>query len=237
MIHTLIFRLLPIFLLTLGAHAQSVGDSGKKAGGARVRFVSLQKLPQSKYEILQLEKKTAVEISDWNISQPIRLAAEVPSKLLSGAEDTALASFKLPPEKADLLAVLMADPQDQSGKYKVTLLNVSPAEFRGGERYAINLSAFPILIRFGSTNTKIEPGTIGKIETPRGKDGDFLPVHAVFRQGEKDKLFMSSRWVRDSRARTLLFIYPDSGRKSLSWHGLDVPAPGKEARGNNAAAN
>ncbi|MCP5537452.1 MAG: hypothetical protein H7A51_14615 [Akkermansiaceae bacterium] len=219
------FQLLIAFALILGAQTQ--GQSPAKPGNARVRFVSLARMPLKEYSILQGKDKTAVKtavsISDWNISPPVRLATDIPCKLPNESGEGNLASFRLLPGPREQLVVLTPAAKDAAGEYTVTVLDISPAKFMGGERYAINLSLLPVVVRFGDTNTRIESGAIGKIKTPRGKDGDFLPVHAAFYNDKRSKLFMSSRWVRDSRARTLLFIYPDADKKSLSWHGLEVP--------------
>lgn len=219
------FQLLMVLVFAPGTQAQTARDGAATPGSARVRFVSLSKMPDPEYEVLHGEVKTAVSISHWNISPAVELPSGVPCKLLRKAGGENLADFRLLAGKKNQLAVIIPAAQDRTSRFKVVMLDVAPTKLRGGERYAINISALPVVVRFGNTRTRIEAGAIGKIKAPRGKDGDFVPVRAVFYNGQKKKLFMSSRWVRDSRARTLLFIYPDAGKKSLSWHGLEVPPP------------
>lgn len=202
----------------------------------KVHLVSIQDLSHEKFILVAGKQQQEVEISSSRISQGIKVPVNTPCLLRRvGAEYSVkppFARFTLKPGQKHQLVVLLPPSEKSSEGCRVTILNIDPNVFRGGERYAINLSSFPVIIKLGmNANTSLAPRKTTKIVEPSGKNGDFLRVAGVFKNAGHWKPFMSSRWIRDGESRSLIFIYANARTKSLAWNGMRVPFPAPESSG------
>lgn len=204
--------------------------------GVKVYLVSIRDLPQKEFLLVSGDQKQAVEISSWRISREMEVTPNATCVIRrGGAEDPTttplVARFTLNQGQKHQLVVLLPPTSKTSGEHRVTILNIDPHVFRGGERYTVNLTQFPVVIKLGNdAGTPLGPGKITKIIEPAGKNGDFLPVVGVFKFQDHWKPFMTSRWIRDRDSRSLVFIYADARTKSLAWNGMKVPfaVPGQD---------
>lgn len=216
-------------LVSLCLFSPAIAQDRLKGEMVKVRFVSVQKMTGKKYTVITGKTQHQVEISSSQVSPELEISLGHSCQIKRtrtrdvDIDQPVLATFTPKPHIKQQLVVLLPKNDSSPGKWHIIQLDIGNKAFKGGERYAVNLSSFPIVIRVGNSKTSLAPRKTRKIIEPKGKDGDFLRVVGAFNPSGTWKLFMSSRWIRDAKVRSLMFIYPESRTQSLSWHGMSVP--------------
>lgn len=199
-----------------------------------VSLVSTPALPSKAYILTTGEERHVVEISSWKISSEIEVLANtlctIRQEGTENEDGPLIARFTPKAEKKHQLAVLIDPNGETSKENQVIILNIGADSFLGGERYAINLSSFPVAIQLENIKTSLPSMKVSKILKPNGKNGDFQRVVGMFNHDGKWKPFMTSRWILDGESRALIFIFNNVQTKSLTWNGMNVPFPASEKK-------
>jgi len=220
----MITRLLTLFIIT-SLHAQEQKTTS-------LRFTTIQELSSPDLHLIFATKTSPITISSRNLSLPVTLPTGTPIYLCSAIptefnpqeiSKVSLTKFTLKPTAKEFIALLTPT---QNNKLKTTLIKSN--KFPWGSRLVFNLSSKPISISCANSKLNLKSKTSGILKPTNAKNGDFIPVIGLYGDQKKTRRFLSSRWIQDSKSRSIIFIYDKNKKKAPTFHGVEdtkIPTP------------
>ena len=222
-------------LLVGGIEPAAAQQPGKPAACA-VRFVSTERLTQPRFHLVTAkgEELGSLAIASWDFSDEVEVPAGVTVYLcgerpvsIETIPTVAMASFRCKQGQEEAYGVIIpgaahAGKKEAGNAHTCHLIDANRASFRGGDKMVFNLSRFHVAFHFDKTQTRISSGKGARFGAPGAPDGTLLPVTGKFLKGKEWRTFLDSRWMADSRFRSLIFVYDNQRGTYPKLHSISA---------------
>lgn len=129
--------------------------------------------------------------------------------------DPAAPVFKVPAATTDFYLLISSDPKNSVAPVQGLVVPVDKARFKNGEMMWFNLTPNAVGGTVGSQNIALRPQSQKLIEAPV-KDKGYFDVELKFQLPNDKEVYplCETKWIHDPRARMVVFVTNEGGRRT-----------------------